>query len=138
MDKTERTAFTKNFLEAIEHLKEKNLIKNDKDLEFKAGIRPQRVTGMRSFLEKNNGKAYYATPDQIKKLNELFNVSLAFIYKGIYPIIEEKKETTTAPVTVPETHQSISKVMDEINFLKEKIDFLNEKVDFLFEKLKSK
>ncbi|GMQ29049.1 hypothetical protein [Algoriphagus confluentis] len=138
MDKIERKAFTKNFLEAIEHLKEKNLIKTDRDLELKAGIRSQRVTGMRSYLEKNNGKAYYATPDQIKKLNELFNVSLEFIYKGIYPIIERKKDITIAPERVSENYQTISKVMEEINFLKEKIDFLNERVDFLFEKLKSK
>ncbi|GMQ26923.1 hypothetical protein Aoki45_36060 [Algoriphagus sp. oki45] len=138
MDKIERKAFTKNFLEAIEHLKEKNLIKTDRDLELKAGIRSQRVTGMRSYLEKNNGKAYYATPDQIKKLNELFNVSLEFIYKGIYPIIEGKKDITIAPERVSENYQTISKVMEEINFLKEKIDFLNERVDFLFEKLKSK
>lgn len=135
MEKTDRIITTKNFLRAVEHLKDEGIITTARELQEKTGIVPQRITGMKAFIEKG-GKATYANQDQIERLNKIFNVRYEFIFKGEEPIIREKL------IEKKEIKNQTSELLDmqamknEILFLKEKVNFLNEKVNFLFEKLK--
>lgn len=127
-DKT-KIEITQRFIDALDFLIDTGRLKNVVQFEEKTGLRSQRITAMRKFLNDNNSKAYYANTDYLVTMNRDYGVSLEYLINGIKPILLEqaKKET---PV---DSSEFVSK--KEYNILKEDMRLLKERVNLVNEKL---
>jgi hypothetical protein len=133
-----RTQITANWLMALEHLKETGRVRSDRKFEEETGIRGQRISEMRKFIETKE-RSSYASVDQVIVLHDQFGVSLDYIMKGELPIIPVKKENiieNASQGSVPD-HQNgqselkleVKRIADLIVLFEKKIEFLEKKID---------
>jgi len=127
----DKKEFTERFLIALDYLIDSNKLENVVDFEHKTGIRKQKITSMRAYLKGESKTGLYPGLTDIKIMNELFGVSLDYIFNGLKPIIMEQ-----VPALVSDNERSeyssrpILEVKEEIKMLKERMNIISEKVDF--------
>lgn len=127
----EKKEFTERFLTALDFLIDMNRLSNVVDFEQKTGIRKQKITGMRSFLKGESKTGLYPGLSDIKILNQLFNVSLEYIFNGVKPIVIDPEQNMVSDHDRSEyTPRPILELKEEIKMLKERMNILTEKVDF--------
>lgn len=127
----EKREFTERFLTALDYLIDSNKLGNVVDFEQKTGIRKQKITGMRAFLKGESKTGLYPGLSDIKIMNELFKVSLDYIFNGLKPIILEPEPSMVSDMERPEySPRPILELREEIRMLKDRMNILAEKVDF--------
>lgn len=133
-----RTRITANWLMALEYLKDTGRVRSDRKFEEETGIRGQRISEMRKFIETGE-RSSYASVDQVIVLHEQFGVSLDYIMKGEKPIIPLKVEEKSVN-SLHETSSDyindqnrlnleVKRVSDLVALLEKKIEFLEKKID---------
>lgn len=125
-----KTVITERFITAVDYLVDSGRVDSIADFERMTGIRAQRITGMKGYLEGKSGNSQYAGIHQIKIVNELYHVSLDYIFNGIKPIVVDKSDLAVAEKPVTEYSRDSLEMKEQLRLMQQKMELLNEKVEF--------
>lgn len=117
-----RAEITQNWLIALDYLLDTGRVRNYRHFEELTGIRNQRISGLKLAV-KDESVNNYITVDNLRVLNEKFNISLEFLLYGTKPIIPEKESLIASDNPIPEygLHAKVGLLESEINLLKDRI-----------------
>ncbi len=85
-----KIVITERFINALDYLIYSGRVKNVSEFEKLTGYRAQRISGMMALLreEVKSSNGQYAGTQHLKTLKEQFNVSMDYIFDGLYPIVK--------------------------------------------------
>lgn len=112
MEKEIKQEITERWVNAVDYLIDKGLLKSYVELELRTGILNQRVADYKRFI-KGNGRPSFVSVDQVYLLHKNFNVSLKYMICNQGSIIKngsENKATLNSSDFSPSTdlHTSMS------------------------------
>lgn len=125
-----KAVITERFITALDYLVDSGKVNSVAEMERITGIRAQRITGMRAFLNGEAKTSQYAGIQHIKILKDTFGVSLEFIFDGIKPIVKSRMQKENQDESSEYISRSTDELREEISLLKEKVKLVNEKLDF--------
>lgn len=132
---------TQRFIDALDYLLDSGKLKTVVEFENITGLRAQRITGMRKYLDEGeNVKPYYASVNHIHVLNEKFGVSFDYVFKGEKPIVKQGRTESRAESFednprsdyIPSTDLGL--ISREVELLKCRMDLFQKMWDFHKEK----
>lgn len=129
---------TERFITALDYLVDSGRVNSVAEMERITGIRAQRITGMRAYLNGESKTSQYAGIQHIKILKDTFGVSLEYIFDGQKPIVSSKTQKEIHTELPDQSNQSVDELREDLSLLKEKVNLINEKLEFYKELVSQK